>query len=161
MGAPFPGKNEEMRASRLSLVLVSLLPFLLAACGEPQDTRPGQPVAHRKAAFKEILNAFEPMGVQLRDEGYKPDVFLAKAKELDSVKDKPWSYFQADTNYPPTEATDKVWSDSQQFEHDRQAFIDATSRLVVVAQSKDIKQVAPAYEALHDTCRTCHKTFKK
>jgi len=55
-------------ASKANLIIV-LTALTLMACGEAADTRPGQPVAHRRAAFKKILLAFEPIGVQLRESG--------------------------------------------------------------------------------------------
>lgn len=143
------------------ILIAVLLPLALVACGEPADTRPGQPVAHRRAAFGKILHAFEPMGVQLRNKQYKAEIFLDRAKELVSVKDGPWQYFVADSNYPPTHATAKVWSEPEQFEKERQAFFAATDRLLLAAESRDEKTVAAAYEAVHNQCRSCHKTFKE
>lgn len=143
------------------LLIAALLPLVLAACGEPADTRPGQPVAHRRAAFEKILHAFEPMGVQLRNKEYKAEPFLERAKELAGVKEGPWQYFGADTNYPPTHATAKVWSDPALFDKERLAFLAATDRLLVAAESRDEKKVAVAYEEVHDHCRSCHKVFKE
>ncbi|HET7775219.1 MAG TPA: cytochrome c, partial [Azospira sp.] len=62
-----------------TLLLALALPLLLAACGEAEDTRPGQPVAHRRAAFQQILKAFEPMGIMLRENRYNADEFLKRA----------------------------------------------------------------------------------
>lgn len=143
------------------ILVVLLFPLALAACGEPPDDRPGQPVTHRRDAFKKILHAFEPMGIQLRKQQYKPDLFLERAKELASVKDGPWKYFAADTNYPPTHATAKVWSEPEQFKKEQQEFLTATDRLLQAAESRDEKAVAAAYEAVHERCRSCHKTFKQ
>jgi cytochrome c556 len=134
---------------------------LLAACGEVEDTRPGQPVKHRQVAFKEIVKAFEPMGVMLRKGSYDADKFAKMADVLVSKKDGPWSYFGADTNYPPTKATAEVWQQAEQFEKDKQAFLAATDALVVAAQSRDKPQVEAAYDKLHEACKTCHKQFKE
>lgn len=142
-------------------ILILAMCSFVAACGEPADTRPGQPVAHRRAAFEKILRAFEPMGVQLRAKSYKPDAFLERAKELAVLKDGPWEYFAADTNYPPTHATAKVWSEPELFEKERQEFLKATDRLLLAAESRDEKSVTAAYEAVHEHCRSCHKTFKE
>lgn len=144
-----------------SRLAVLVLPLFLMACGEPADNRPGQPVAHRRAAFAKILKAFEPMGVQLRKKEYNAEKFLAKAKELAAVKDEPWQYFTADTNYPPTHATAKVWSDADHFERERREFLAAADRLLVAAESGEEKNVTVAYEALHEHCRSCHKAFKE
>ncbi len=143
------------------ILLLLLAPLLLSACGEMEDTRPGQPVAHRQQAFKAILRSFEPMGVQLRQDRYEADEFLKYATELDRIKDEPWSYFGADTNYPPTKATDKLWEDMATFEKGRDDFLKAVTALVPAAQTKDVEQVRVAYKAVEESCRNCHKPFKK
>lgn len=145
---------------RLILLIAFLIPVALTACGEPADTQPGQPVTHRRAAFKKILLAFEPMGIQLRKKDYDPDKFLEHAKALVAAKNGPWEYFGPTTNYPPTHAKARVWSDPEQFESKRQAFLQATDRLLLAAESRDEKRVTAAYEAVHDSCRDCHKAFK-
>jgi cytochrome c556 len=99
---------------------------LLAACGEVEDTRPGQPVKTRQTAFKEIVKAFEPMGVMLRENRYDADKFAMHAERLMARRDGPWSHFGPDTNYPPTKATPEVWKQAEQFEKDKQAFLAAT-----------------------------------
>ncbi|HTY99031.1 MAG TPA: cytochrome c, partial [Rhodocyclaceae bacterium] len=96
-------------------VILALSAALLAACGEPADNRPGQPVAHRRAAFKEILRVFEPMGVMVRTDEYDADRFKALATELVTKRDAPWSYFAADTLYPPSHAKAEVWSQADKF----------------------------------------------
>jgi cytochrome c556 len=137
-----------------------LTALALVACSEPADTRVGQPVTHRRAAFKKILLAFEPMGVQLRNKQYDANQFIVLAKTLVQMRNGPWSYFGADTNYPPSQARAKVWSEPGQFEVDRQGFLQATEHLLLAAESRDEKQVTMAYEAVHDSCRNCHKDFK-
>lgn len=143
-----------------ALALASL--FLIAGCGEVEDTRPGQPVKTRQTAFKEIIKAFEPMGVMLREKRYDADKFLVLATQLAERRDAPWTHFGPDTNYPPTKATAKVWSEPEQFERERQAFFVATDALLVAAQRKDKapEQVEIAYKAVYETCQNCHKPFK-
>jgi cytochrome c556 len=137
------------------------LPLLLTACGEPADTHPGQPVTQRRMAFKEIINHFEPMGVQLRRGPFDATKFLTLARQLDQLKETPWSHFGADTNYPPTKAKAALWKEPEKFEASRQEFIKAVSALAVVAESGDKKQIATSYETLHETCRSCHEAFKE
>ena len=141
-------------------VILALSAALLAACGEPADNRPGQPVAHRRAAFKEILRVFEPMGVMVRTDEYNADRFKALATELVTKRDEPWSYFAADTLYPPSHAKAEVWSQADKFAAEKKGFMDATDKLAAVAGTKDAKQAAAAYHAVEDTCESCHKAFK-
>lgn len=100
------------------------------------------------------------MGLQLRNQRYDAKQFAILANSLNKAKDGPWQYFGPDTNYPPTKARAAVWSEPEKFETSRQSFIKAAEALLVAAESGDAKQVGTAYETLHDTCRTCHKSFK-
>lgn len=135
---------------------------LLAACsGEVEDTRPGQPVKTRQMAFKDIIRSFEPMGVMLRGKTYDAEKFLALAEELVRKREAPWAHFGPDTNYPPTKATAEVWQQPEQFARERQAFLAATDTLLAAARTKDRKQLEAPYQAVYDTCQSCHKTFKK
>lgn len=133
----------------------------LAGCGEVEDTRPGQPVKQRQVAFKEIVKAFEPMGVMLRKDRYDADKFLPLAETLVAKRDAPWSHFAPETNYPPTKATAEVWQQPEEFAKDKNAFIAATDTLLMAAQSKDKERVEKAYDVVHQACKTCHKQFKE
>src|SRR5574343_1164018 len=141
--------------------LVILSATLLAACGEPEDTPPGQPVKHRQQAFKDIIKSFEPMGVMLRKGSFDAERFDKLSAELVAKREGPWSYFGPDTNYPPTKATAEVWKQPEAFEKDKQAFIAATDALLAAARSKDKTQSEAAYDKVHEACKTCHKQFKQ
>jgi len=127
-----------------------ILPFLLtlAACGQVEDTRPGQPVAHRQAAFKELLKSFEPMGIMLREE------------QFDAKRDGPWQYFGPDTNYPPSKSRPEVWSDNAKFDDLRKEFLKAGDELAKAAETGDKAKVDAAYKTVYDSCKRCHKDFK-
>lgn len=142
-------------------VLPALAAALLTACApEPEDTRPGQPVAHRRAAFKEILRAFEPMGVMLREDRYEPAKFKSLVDGLMARREAPWPYFQPDTLYPPSHAKPEVWSQPDRFAQEKQAFMDATDKLAAAAGTQDKAAVAKAYAAVADSCKRCHDDFK-
>ena len=148
-----------LKPSLTGLLLLSTA-ALLAACGEPEDTRPGQPVKQRQQAFKEIIKSFEPMGVMLRKGSYEADRFLAFAEKLHAARELPWRHFGADTNYPPTKAKAELWQQPQQFEADKQAFLQASDALLAAAQNKDKARIQPAYDAVHESCKACHDRFK-
>lgn len=133
----------------------------LVACGEVEDTRPGRPVWHRQEAFKAILRAFEPMGVQLRAEGYEPESFLCHARELERIKDAPWGYFGADTQYPPSHSLDRLWQEREGFDTLEQDFLRATVALKTAAEGRDEGVVRAAWAAVEKTCRDCHKGYRR
>lgn len=142
--------------------LICLIPPLLAltACGEPEDTRPGKPVATRQAAFKQIIRRFEPMGVMLRDKVYEPKGFAAQASKLNEIKDAPWAHFGPETQYPPSKSTDAVWQQPEDFAKARDVFLKSVSTLAQVAQSEKEEAVRKAYDDVHASCKSCHKVFR-
>lgn len=133
---------------------------LLAACGEPEDTRPGQPVKHRQQAFKDIIKSFEPLGVMLRKDGYQAEKFTRLTGDLIARRDGPWGYFGPDTDYPPSKATAEVWKQPERFEKEKQLFIAATDGLQTAVGSGDKAAIEKAYGVVHDSCKRCHDTFK-
>ena len=76
---------------RTGLVILSAA-TLLTACGEPEDTRPGQPVKQRQTAFKDIIKSFEPMGVMLRKGTYDAERVEKFTAELIARRDLPWGH---------------------------------------------------------------------
>jgi cytochrome c556 len=149
----------------MSLRVVAVLMFsvFVAACGgEAKDDRPGQPVAHRRAAFKELLKAFEPVGVMMREGPYKPEKFKQLADGVMAQRDAPWQYFLPDTLYPPSKAKPEVWSDAAGFAADKKAFFEATDKLAAAAKAPaDEAAARAAFEAVESSCRNCHKAYKE
>lgn len=133
----------------------------LAACGPVQDTRPGQPVAHRQAAFKEILKTFEPLGVLLREDRFDAEAARTMADALVARRAAPWEYFAAGTDYPPSHAKPGVWQAADKFAAAKEDFFKASDALVLAAKSGDKHQVAQAYAAVSDSCKRCHQDFKE
>ena len=161
-----PLYNCASRKNALSAMLKNLLCAvltvgLLAACGEPEDTRPGQPVKTRQLAFKEFIRQFEPMGKMLRDNRYDAARFLTFAEALDAAKEAPWTHFGPDTQYPPSKSTEAVWQKPDAFAKERNAFLAATGKLLEAARSKDKAQVDAPYKAVYDTCQSCHRQFRQ
>ncbi|MDR3054954.1 MAG: cytochrome c [Zoogloeaceae bacterium] len=141
-------------------LLLLVLPIFLVACGEVEDTRPGQPVAHRQQAFKDILRSFEPMGIQLRQDGYEAESFLTHARQLAAVKDAPWAYFGADTQYPPSKTDDALWRETETFTAERDKFLQAVEALLAAAEGRSVEPVRAAYAPVQESCRSCHKRYK-
>ncbi|MCL2022251.1 MAG: cytochrome c [Betaproteobacteria bacterium] len=133
----------------------------LAACGEVEDTRPGRPVAHRQEAFKAILRAFEPMGVQLRENTFEPVSFMDHARALERIKDTPWEYFGEDTQYPPSKSLDRLWQERAGFDALQEDFQRSTGDLKAAAESRDEAGIRAAWAAVEKTCRDCHKAYRR
>lgn len=144
------------------LALLSLSALTLAACSsEIPDTHPDQPVTKRQQAFKAMLRSFEPMGTMLKDRRYDPDAFARLANELASLRERPWSHFGPDTNYPPTKALPAVWEKPADFEQRRTSFIEASDRLIAAAAARNEADARSAYAEVQDSCKACHRDFRR
>lgn len=144
------------------LALLSLSALTLAACSsEIPDTHPEQPVTKRQQAFKAMLRCFEPMGTMLKDRRYDPDAFARLANELASLRERPWSHFGPDTNYPPTKALPAVWEKPADFEQRRTSFIEASDRLIAAATARNEADARSAYAEVQDSCKACHRDFRR
>ncbi len=144
------------------LALLSLSALTLAACSsEIPDTHPEQPVTKRQQAFKAMLRSFEPMGTMLKDRRYDPDAFARLANELASLRERPWSHFGPDTNYPPTKALPAVWERPADFEQRRTSFIEASDRLIAAAAARNEADARSAYAEVQDSCKACHRDFRR
>ncbi len=146
----------------IAIALLTTVLLGLAACSDvEEDTRPGQPVKTRQAAFKDLLRSFEPMGKMFRTGPYDAARFATLATELATKRDAPWSHFGTDTNYPPTKARPEVWSQAVEFERERQAFLTATDALLTVTRQGSPAEVEKAYFRVYDRCESCHQHFKR
>lgn len=139
------------------------IPILLglAACSEPEDTRPGKPVAHRRAAFHDLLKVSEPLGKALKEQRFQADKVATLAKQLNALKETPWPYFVPDSLYPPSRATDKVWAEADKFAALRESFLKTAQQLDEAAAVRDEPRVRAVFAALQDACRDCHRSFRK
>lgn len=143
-------------------LLIALLCALLglSACGEPEDTRPGQPVAKRQQAFKAIFRAFDPISSQLKKDQLDMAELQTLAAQLAERRHGPWEFFGPDTQYPPSHTKDAAWSDRPRFDQEKQQFLDATDHLLAAIKNQDRQQIQAAYIETRDRCESCHKLFK-
>ncbi len=146
-----------------SRILITLCCTLaLSACsGEPDDTRPGQPVAHRRQLFKQFTRTLEPMGMVARErKDFNRSEFLASAQELQQLARQPWPYFTPDSNYPPTHAKADVWLKVGDFQQAQESFQAKTNELATMAQSGNAEQLRAAVNNVERSCKSCHKQFR-
>jgi cytochrome c556 len=134
----------------------------LSACsGEPEDTLPGQPVAHRRQLFKQFTRTLEPMGMVARErKAFNRSEFFASAQELQQLARQPWHYFTPDSNYPPTHAKAEVWLKSGEFQQAQDAFQAKANELAAVARSGNLEEIRAAVNNVERSCKSCHKQFR-
>jgi cytochrome c556 len=147
---------------RSALAAAVLLSMTLTACFEPiKDTHPDQVLTKRRALFKQFTRALEPMGlVASGRKEYKPEEFLAMAQDLNTLSSKPWVYFPADGNYPPTHARPAVWSQPEAFKAAQEKYQASVHALLVAAQGGKLELVQMGLESVTASCKACHKEFR-
>ena len=152
------------------------LAICLSACsgGKVEDKYPGQPVKHRQESFKNILNAFEPLGLMRRGERkFDASTFQNSLQNLEKYSQSDellWKYF--DKNLPTTDAPSRsktaIWEDFSAFENSINDYKNAVKNFAeVVAKNSEETQnfektgIQNAYDEVHQQCRNCHKKFRK
>lgn len=153
-------KNKAMRGLSAA-VCVAISLGLVACTGEPKDTHPDQVLTKRRALFKQFTRTLEPIGLVAggRRE-YKVEEFLTLAQDLEKLSSKPWVYFTADGNYPPTRSRPEVWSQADAFKQAQQHYQSSVKALVVAAQSGQLATVQKAVDDVTASCKACHKDFR-
>jgi cytochrome c556 len=151
---------QRWRVLRVTLVL--LLGVGLVACfGPEKDTHPNQVLTKRRALFKQFTRMLEPIGlVASGRKEYQREEFLSSAQDLEKLADKPWQYFPADGNYPPTRSKPEVWSQPDKFKLAQDNYRSAVHGLVLVAQQGDHEALGKAVDAVTASCKACHRDFR-
>ena len=146
----------------LGLVLAGLVISVLSGCfGQIEDKHPDKVLTKRRELFKQFNRTLEPIGqVVAGRREYKKEAFVEMVQELQMLSSKPWPYFTADGNYPPTHARPAVWEQPDKFklaQTDYQSRVDA---LAAISASGDMPKIKAAAEAVGDSCKACHKQFR-
>ena len=147
---------------RAGWLAAGLLLALLAACSrEVPDTHPQQVLTKRNAIFKQMNRALEPIGqVAQGRKDYRREEFLAQVQDLEKISSKPWAYFPADGNYPPTRARPEVWSQPERFQAAKDDYQQKVKGLVAAAETGDIERIRAATDATSRSCKSCHDSFR-
>jgi cytochrome c556 len=118
-------------------------------------------VTKRVALFKQFNRALEPIGLVVSGRReYKKDEFVEMVQDLQTLSTKPWPYFTADGNYPPTHARSAVWDEPAAFKAAQEKYQASVNILLLVAPSADLPAIKAAAEAVGDSCKACHKQFR-
>ncbi|MBV1774916.1 cytochrome c [Burkholderiaceae bacterium DAT-1] len=119
-------------------------------------------LADRKEAFKAIKEPFKvARGVAEGKVAYDKAAFEKTAAELVEAGKKPWALFPAGSGGGKSEARPEVWSKPAEFKAAADKFQDATLKLADSAKAGELDKIKLAIAAVGETCKACHKDFKK
>lgn len=146
----------------LTVSTLALAVLALSACfGQIEDKHPDKVLTKRVALFKQFTRALEPIGLVVSGRReYKKDEFVEMVQELQMLSTKPWPYFTADGNYPPTHARAAVWEEPAAFKAAQEKYLASVTALAAVAPGGDMPAMKAAAEAVGESCKACHKQFR-
>jgi cytochrome c556 len=92
--------------------------------------------------------------------GYKGNL-ADHARALEAINRDVAALFPKGSDFGDTKALDAVWSKRAQFEKRAQESAKAASAFAKTAATGDLKAAGAAFKTLSDTCKGCHKDFRK
>lgn len=115
----------------------------------------------RQQSFKNILRAFEPMGLVARDRApYRKDEFIKQADALKQIAAIPFTQFTPNSIDAKSRAKPEIWSQPEKFKAEQQKFLTAVNELDTAAKSGDIANIKRSYGMVAQSCKSCHDSFR-
>ncbi len=151
-----------LSAKRLLLVLGAVAAVTAISLPAAADT--AAIVAARSDYFHGLGKSFKGLREELK--GSSPDLNLVRkyTGDIAAAAPKLPTQFPAGSGPQPgikTEARAEIWSDGAKFRQAAAALNTAAQTLNTAAQGSDIGAIRTATDALGQTCKTCHMTFRK
>jgi len=118
----------------------------------------------RQAHYKEIGKAAKALSEQLKSATPSIPVVQASATQIDALAPEVPSWFpvgSGPTAGVKTQAKPEIWARADEFKRDAVAFADAAHKLDLVAAHGDLTAIRTQAQALGQTCKTCHETFRQ
>ncbi|OHX11383.1 cytochrome C [Chromobacterium sphagni] len=134
----------------------------MAATLIASQTIAADPISQRKDALKQYKPVIGAMGKMVKgDTPYNKDEFAKLASQLEALSQKPWQYFPAGSGVGKTDARPEIWSKPADWQKAIDNHQAATANLKQVAQAGDLAAVKKAFADTQQTCKACHKDFRK
>ena len=143
-------------------ILVVLVVFFFGAA-YARFAKPEDAIKYRKSVMFLILQHFKPMGAVVQGKAdYDKNAFSANADVVRMLATLPWEAFmEPGTDKGDTTMTSAVFKKSGQFKEAATAFQSATAELAATAQSGDLKAIKAQFGKVGQSCKSCHKNFRK
>ncbi|MFN4236108.1 MAG: c-type cytochrome [Vogesella sp.] len=114
----------------------------------------------RQRSFKKVLLSYEPIGVMLRDGPFRKDQFIKHADALKLVAREPFKLFAPGTIDEVSRAKPEIWTQAAKWKQEEVRFLQAVDALQAGARSDDLATVKNKYNAISQSCKSCHDAFR-
>ena len=118
----------------------------------------------RQAHFKEIGKATKVLSEQLKSPTPALPAVKAAAQQIDALAPQVPSWFPPGSGPAAgvkTQAKGEIWARPDAFKRGALAFADAAHKLNLIAAHGDLAALRVQADALRQTCKTCHETFRQ
>jgi cytochrome c556 len=135
-----------------------------ASAALAQGTSPEKAVEQRQALFKQIDEAFKPIGDMVkRKMPYDAAVVQSSAEKLKTLVPKIPDAFTVDTHTltgVKTKARENIWTNMPDFKAKADALLKALDGLAEAGKAGDEKSLRPAFAGVGKACSACHDNYK-
>lgn len=114
----------------------------------------------RQKSFKKILLSYEPIGVMLRDGPFRKEQFVKHADALKLAAAAPFGLFAPGSIDEISRAKPEIWSQPAKWKAEETRFLQAVAALQAGARSDDLATVRNKYNAVTQSCKSCHDAFR-
>lgn len=120
-------------------------------------------IGERQATFKAIGKSFKAIRGQLEGESPEMAAIVTAATDMNASAQKLESLFPEGTSVADgydTEALAVIWEKPDQFAEAHQRLVDASAKMITIAEGGDVQAVKDHVSAVGGSCKNCHDNFR-
>jgi cytochrome c556 len=148
----------------ITQITVLILAVVLVAGGAyAQFAKPEDAIKYRKSVMVLIVTHFKRMGAVVQGKAdYDKQAFAANAEVVKMMATLPWEASLAPgSDKGDTTLSPDVFSKEDDFRKIAATFEAETAKLAATAMEGDFDAVKAQFGAVAQSCKTCHKPFRK
>ena len=129
---------------------------IMAHAAEPEDI-----IKYRQNVMKSQGGHMAAAAAIIQGKVDFKDQLLTHAKALEATTKFIPSMFPKDSDFGDTKALDAVWKNNAAFLKDAKNAQEKSLALLKAVEAGDTKAYGPRLKELSETCKACHKDFRK
>ena len=147
-----------MPIQKKTLMCLSAIAIGLSAAAMARSGATGI-IEERMDFFKRSKDNLKAINMHLRGGDFRAIVPLAE--DIKDWASKMPNYFPQGSDGKPSEAAPEIWTDFDGFTKAAKDHYEAADTLVSAAKSENAGDIAKAFKATEETCKSCHKSYRQ
>ncbi len=146
----------------LLVALSSSVAFTASVQADKKDKSPeAEASKYRKSSFKMIKHHFGPMGGMMKGKiDFNKEVFEKNSNDLATLAVLSANGFDVKATVEGSRAKPEIWENKDEFDMGMKKFAETTAALATAAKSGEMDTIKPAFGAVADNCKQCHKKYR-